>query len=179
MNSAVVTHRFHVVELIAFALIIVSCVTKPTGASENINGCFVRDYGKAHLSSHPNQLVTHVKLSIRSAARGSTYSHDFSLQVKMRGRNELLGTEGACQKRGPQFHCFVECDGGGIEAAPHPGYAMMYLDRIRMITCSKAEARIGRPGKESEELEVTGGIDDREFRINRVRTELCGDTRIE
>jgi hypothetical protein len=133
------------------------------GMADSVRGCFVRVYDRAHLARHPDQVVTAVKLLVKQAERGSQY--DFFLHIKVRGRNEVLKTAGLCQTGGPRVHCFVECDGGGIDVNPRPGYVMMYLDRIRMAECGKDNVEDGE--------EISGGKDDREFRLDRVDEVMC------
>jgi hypothetical protein len=62
-------------------------------------------------------------LSLKRSS-SSHYSHDFSLSVRLRGRDETLSTSGSCRNEGSSLTCLVECDGYlGICAPPtHPGY---------------------------------------------------------
>jgi hypothetical protein len=97
------------------------------------------------MARHPDQLVTNARLSIKEASHGSFYKHDFFLQMKMRGRDGALTAEGSCKRDGLRYHCFVECDGGGIDVVARSGYVMMYLDRIRMAPCDGKAVTGKRP----------------------------------
>lgn len=138
-------------------------------ARESIQGCFVRTYDKSHLAKYPNQLATGVRLLIKEADKQSIYRRDFLLEMQFRGKERALTAQGACKESGSRFRCFVECDGGGIELAPSPTHVMMYLERIRMAACAGDNVDI------SKSVEVSGGIDDREFRVNRVEDSLCSN----
>jgi hypothetical protein len=137
-------------------------------APQNVQGCFIRNYDQVHLAKHPNQLVTNVGLLIRDA-KGNTppYKYTFVLQVRTRGRSQVMQTEGLCKEgEASSLRCSVECDGGAINVSVRPSYLMMHLDRIRMAACGK-----DMHGLDAEEL--SGGIDDREFRIDRADNALC------
>ena len=134
------------------------------GMADSVRGCFVRVYDRAHLARHPDQVVTAVKLLVKQAERGLSVRL-FPESIKVRGRNEVLKTAGLCQTGGPRVHCFVECDGGGIDVNPRPGFVMMYLERIRMAECGKDNVEGGE--------EISGGKDDREFRLDRVDEVMC------
>jgi hypothetical protein len=138
----------------------------------NVRGCFVRVYDKAHLAKHPDQLVTSVKLHIFKPDPGAgppeVKIHWFALKAKVRGRDETLHTSGLCTAGAFGLRCWVECDGGGVEVAPRGDHAMMYLKSIRMFTCDQ------EPPDGGEDL--SGGKDDRVFRLNRVNERACAET---
>lgn len=157
---------------ILLALLIFGILGKHIGASENVKGCYIRDYDNAHLARHPNQLVTNVRLLIKDARGDSNNPYHFFLQVRMRGSSKALITAGFCEWKGPGLHCMVECDGGGINVSPRSAYVMMYLDRIRMATCESDKGNI-EDGKE-----ISGGIDDREFRVHRVDDSMCHNMKL-
>jgi len=46
---------------------------------------------------------------------------------------------------------------------------MMHLDRIRMVSCGKDINDINRAE------EISGGIDDRKFKIDRVAAGMCSN----
>jgi Bacterial SH3 domain len=127
-------------------------------ADADLYGQYMRVYDRAHLAAHPDQVVTLVDLSIvRSSGH---YRHNFTLHVRLRGRDETLKTEGYCEKDGRGLRCMVECDGGGIRIEPRGYHVMMYLERIRMVTCSQDIDSVIDSGEE-----VRGGKDDRTFRL--------------
>jgi len=141
-----------------------------TGAAHtetDVLGCFVRTYDKAHLAGHPDQLVTAVKLHIIKWKEDESY-FEFALKVKVRGRNETLHTGGLCRGEASGLSCSVDCDGGGINVVPRGDHAMMYLERIRMATCDNDYVDSGE--------DLSGGKDDRVFRLNRVDERECAET---
>jgi hypothetical protein len=149
-----------------------------TGAAHtetNVRGCFVRVYDKAHLAKHPDQIVTTVKLHIKEPdpdpdhAQPEKGYHWFTLKVKVRGRDETLHTSGICFEGALGLKCHVECDGGGVDVTPRGDHAMMYLKSIRMFTCDQDPIDGG-----GEDL--SGGKDDRVFRLNRVNERACAKT---
>jgi len=137
-------------------------------------GCFARVYDRAHLARHPDQIVMDVKLHI-------VKPHDyFALRMRVRGRNEALSTTGYCYMpeppEPPGVNCIVECDGGSFRVVPHANHAMMYLDWIRIFPVSTRDQDLiavcaGDLPKGSKE--VSGGKDDRVFRLSRVADRMC------
>jgi hypothetical protein len=147
-------------------------VTGAAHAETNVRGCFVRVYDRAHLAKHPDQLVTAVKLHIKKpdpdAGAPEVRFHWFTLKAKVRGRDEILHTSGICTEGKFGLTCSVECDGGGIDVAPRGNHAMMYLKSIRMFTCDQESPDGGE--------DLSGGKDDRVFRLNRVNERACVET---
>jgi hypothetical protein len=140
--------------------------TATAHAETNALGCFARVYDKAHLAKHPDQLVTAVKLHIKKWKDEKSF--EFALKVKVRGRNETLHTGGSCHKGESGLSCSVECDGGGINVVPRADHAMMYVERIRMARCDSDYVDSGE--------DLSGGKDDRVFRLNRVGERECAET---
>jgi hypothetical protein len=138
-------------------------VAIPAAKTESMLGCYVRIYDRTHLAEHPDQIVRAVRLSITKADH--YYDYNFSLQMQLRGRDKILEAAGGCHSEGTGIKCLVECDGGSVYVVPHAGHAMMFLDRIRMAECSKNFAEGGE--------DVTGGKDDREFRLDRTDDVVC------
>ena len=154
-------------------------VAVPATAEPAALGCFTRTYDRAHLARHPDQIVTAVKLRIYRPPPESGAKYWFLAQFTLRGQDETLRTSGLCEelsgavlpprrRRAPAdaVHCFVECDGGGVDVVPRARDAMMYLDRIRVAACG--EDYVDGGGQE-----VTGGKDDRVFRLDRVEGASC------
>jgi hypothetical protein len=168
-----------------------ACLAALTGGASagDLIGRFSRTYDKAHLAAHPDQLVTQVDLSLEKSST-QHYSHHFTLRVMLRGRDKVLKTGGSCQdeetvwqehvqsckqsgefdrciKSLPRFvgglSCRVECDGGGVHVKLRGDHAMMYLDRIRMVTCDQDIKKVIDGGEE-----ISGGKDDRVFRLYRM-----------
>jgi uncharacterized protein YgiM (DUF1202 family) len=130
--------------------------------ADGLYGQYMRVYDRAHLAAHPDQLITLVDLSIVRSSSGH-YKHEFTLYVRLRGRDKTLKTEGSCEKDGRGLRCMVECDGGGIHIEPRGYHVMMYLERIRMVTCDQDIDSVIDSGEE-----VRGGKDDRTFHLYRV-----------
>ena len=154
---------------IALILLVAVTLSVPALAANNVAGCFSRTYDRAHLAKHPDQIVTAVKLHLKTNNHRS-YDCDFSLQFKVRGKYETLRTAGFCNRdaRGAAkgLKCIVECDGGGVYVVHRATDLMMYLNRIRVVTSCGDDVIEG-----GEEL--SGGKDDREFRLDRVNDSMC------
>jgi hypothetical protein len=139
-------------------------------------GCFTRTYDRTHLARHPDQIVTAVKLRIYKPPPDGGGKYWFAVQFKLRGQNKVLHASGLSHENledvpserrnvpANAIHLFVECDGGGIDIVPRARGAMMYLNRISVAACGE-EFNDGQ--------EVTGGKDDRIFRLDRVNERNC------
>ena len=136
----------------------------PATAGPDALGCFTRTYDRAHLARHPDQLIKEVQLNIHKPPpdidTGKFYW--FVAQFRVRGKNKPLRTGGICNEKASGLHCFVECDGGGVDVVPRARDATMQLDRISGPACNEDSAR-----------ELTGGKDDRVFRLDRVNDAAC------
>ena len=69
------------------------------------------------------------KLRRREAATGSSRSSVCA------GERIPCTQGGICNEKASGLHCFVECDGGGVDVVPRARDAMMYLDRISVAAC--------------------------------------------
>jgi hypothetical protein len=138
----------------------------PAIAGPDALGCFTRSYDRAHLARHPDQLVTAVKLRVYRPPRGIASAYWFLAQFNLRGRDDTLRTSGICDETAKGLHCFVECDGGGVDVVLRARDVMMYLDHINVATCGQEYVDVGGQ-------ELTGGKDDREFRLDRVDSIPC------
>jgi hypothetical protein len=90
------------------------------------------------------------------------------VQFRLRGKDETLSTGGACFEMASGLRCVVgsggalrgsawfDPDGGGVDVVPRARVAMMHLDRIRFFNTV-----------------LTGGKDDRVFRLDRVDDAAC------
>ena len=140
---------------------------QPATAAPEALGCFTRTYDRAHLARHPDQLVTAVKLRVYRPSPGEITrgNYWFLAQFSLRGSDEPLRASGLCDETAKGLHCFVECDGGAVDVVPRARAAMMYLDRIRAAKCGQEVDGDGQ--------ELTGGKDDRVFRLDRVDSAPC------
>jgi hypothetical protein len=144
-------------------IITVVAVIVPAGAETNALGCFARVYDKAHLAKHPDQRITAVKLHIHRPPPeySSNGFYWFLVQFRVRGRDETLHSGGGCHEEASGLKCWVDCDGGGVNVAAHGDHVMMYLQAITVTTCG------------DKEEELTGGKDDRVFRLDRADQRVC------
>jgi hypothetical protein len=90
----------------------------------------------------------------------------FLAQFRLRGKNETLRTSGVCLEKTSGLYCLVECDGGGVDVVPRARDVMMHLERISVAACG--EDYVNGAGQE-----LTGGKDDRVFRLDRVDDSEC------
>ena len=138
--------------------------------------CFVRHYDAAHLAKHPLQKVSVMKLLVTAERdpEEKTLGYSFRLGVNFRQRPGNFDSSGSCGHPMPseaaadKLHlgCGVDCDGGGITAELANGdkSAFVRLDSIRIWRNNKPE---------EEGLELSGGADDRVFRLDRVKLNEC------
>ena len=94
---------------------------------------------------------------------------DFVLAFNVRGKNTTLRTSGYCKDDPPGggMRCQVECDGGGVYVVHRAKDLMMHRDRIRVVgSCD--DASVIDSGED-----LSGGKDDRNFRLDRVRAAVC------
>jgi hypothetical protein len=149
-------------KLLLAAATILAASAASVAAEDNMLGCFTRTYDRAHLAQHPDQLVTDVKLRIYRAPEGK--AKWFEVQFKLRG-SKPRRSEGVCLEGGK---CFVECDGGGFIIEPRTHDALVHLNYIRTVMCDEDPVNLvdGDQG-------VSGGKDDRVFRLNRVDPAEC------
>ena len=134
----------------------------PATAAPDALGCFTRTYDRAHLAQHPDQMVTAVKLRIYRPPPENVDKYWFVAQFRLRGKDETLRTSGICNERVSGLRCLVECDGGGVDVVPRARDATMYLDRISGPACNEDSGQ-----------ELTGGKDDRVFRLDRMNDGAC------
>jgi hypothetical protein len=138
--------------------------------------CFVRKYDAAHLAKHPLQKVSAMTLLLNAEMdqEAQSFGYSFRLGVKFRDRPGDFDSSGSCghaevnedSKGKEQMGCGVDCDGGGIavEIGKTDSTVLVRLDSIR----------IWRNNKPDEEgLNLSGGADDRVFRLDRAPLEMC------
>lgn len=97
---------------------LLSSAILPATAGPDALGCFTRTYDRGHLAQHPNQIVRAVKLRIYRPPPGDLSKYWFLAQFRLRGQDEALRTSGICNENASGLHCFVECDGGGVDVVP-------------------------------------------------------------
>jgi hypothetical protein len=137
--------------------------------------CFVRVYDVEHLTKHPKQKVSVMKLLVTAEnvpVEKANYS--FRLGVKYRHRPGKFDSSGSCNhivaEDAPgeiRLGCGVDCDGGGLQAAVSKDdkSAVIRLERVRIWQNNK-------PDDEAEHSLVAGS-DDKIFRLDRVDNREC------
>jgi hypothetical protein len=138
--------------------------------------CFVRVYDRVHLARHPLQKVTAMKLLMTAEKDpdAAAPSYSFRMGVSFTKRPGNFDSSGECSAAmaaiagagKAQFGCGVDCDGGGIsiEMTREDKATLVRLDRIRIWRNNKPE---------EEGLDMSGGADDRVFRLDRVKLDEC------
>ena len=138
--------------------------------------CFVRQYDNAHLAKHPLQKVSAMKLLVTAemVPEDEHLNHSFRLGVKFRHRSGNFDSSGGCghvklsdsESGKEHLGCSVDCDGGGIrmELTPDSKATLVRLEAIRIWNNNKPD---------DEGLSLSGGADDRVFRLDRAPLELC------
>lgn len=147
--------------------------------------CFTRHYDAAHLTQHPQQKVSVMKLLVTSekSADDKYLNYSFRLGVNFRNRAGDFDSSGDCGHiasvrsseeadavpiaAGIDFSCGVDCDGGGIDVslADNDASALVRLDRIRIWKTNAPES------KAVDVLEA--GADDKVFRLDRADMSEC------
>jgi hypothetical protein len=138
--------------------------------------CFARKYDAAHLAKHPLQKVSAMTLLLNAEAdpEDQSLGYSFRLGVKFRDRPGDFDSSGSCghaevnedAKGKEQMGCGVDCDGGGIAVE---------MDKTDSAVLVRLESiRIWRNNKPDDEgLNLSGGADDRVFRLDRAPLEMC------
>jgi hypothetical protein len=139
-------------------------------------GCFVRRYDAAHLARHPLQKVSVMKLLVTAEMlpEAELLNFSFRIGVRFRHRPGDFDSSGECghgrvsesADAKEQLGCSVDCDGGGItvELSPDNKSTLIKLDTIRIWRNNKPD---------DEGFPLSGGADDRVFRVHRVGLEDC------
>ncbi len=148
----------------------------PVDKQKKTYGCFVRRYDAAHLARHPLQKVSMMKLLVTAEMLPEAESLNFSFRVGVRFRHRPgdFDSSGECghgrvsesADAKEQLGCSVDCDGGGItvELSPDNKSTLIKLDTIRIWRNNKPD---------DEGFPLSGGADDRVFRVHRVGLEDC------
>lgn len=138
--------------------------------------CFVRHYDADHLTRHPRQKVSAMKLLMTAEIPSDEDPHNFSfrLGVKYRHRSGDFDSSGDCghvvaEDAGNEirFGCGVDCDGGGI------GVALSKDDKSAIVRLERV--RIWQHNKPDDEAEssLVAGADDNMFRLDRTDANEC------
>jgi hypothetical protein len=139
--------------------------------------CFVRRYDAEHLARHPKQKVSTMKLLVVAGhpPEESYTPYSFRLGFKYRHRKGDWDSSGSCGQiqdtdKGQEvkFACSVDCDGGGIAIGLAKGNdaTLVRVERVRIWQNSKPDEE---PGTDA----LTGGEDDKIFRLDRTDLKEC------
>jgi hypothetical protein len=145
--------------------------------SDKNYACFLRRYDSAHLARHPLQKVAAMRLLV-TAEKGDDsdnyrLGYSFRIGVSFVKRPGNFDSSGSCGSPGIRdgdkkvvFDCGVDCDGGGIsvELKDDDKAALVRLERIRIWQNNKPD---------EEGLDLSSGADDKIFRLDRVKIEMC------
>lgn len=146
------------------------------GSQDKLYACFVRRYDAAHLARHSLQKVSAMTLLItaETVPEDKALNYSFRLGVKFRQRPGSFDSSGDCghpmtsqvSADKLQLGCGVDCDGGGIsvELSNADKSTLVRLDSIRIWRNNKPE---------EEGLDLSGGADDRIFRLDRASLNQC------
>jgi hypothetical protein len=138
--------------------------------------CFVRVYDSAHLARHPLQKVKSMKLLVTGEKSSDlpVLGYSFRIGLNFRARKGNFDSSGSCGSAGitespahkTMLGCGVDCDGGGIsiEMTPDNRATLVRLERIRIWQNNKPD---------DEGLDLSGGADDKIFRLDRANLDLC------
>lgn len=146
------------------------------GKRDKSYACFVRRYDAAHLARHNLQKVSDMLLLVSAEKDEETknVNYSFRLGLKFRNRKGAFDSSGSCGHASAsqvsadklQINCGVDCDGGGItvELANDDKSMLIRLDAIRIWQNNKPD---------DEGFSLSGGADDRVFRLDRVDVAQC------
>lgn len=141
------------------------------------SACYGRSYDKAHLSRHPDQLVTSMILSLREwrGDIGQSYEgYQATVGVAIRGQSKRHVTSSLCQRAigSDILKCSIECDGGlfNLVSSSRRGSITLELDRLSFdVSCDG----------EFETLTLSAGIDDKSFRLDPVEPSNCRELELQ
>lgn len=173
--------RLHATSLVAM----LSCTS--AGASEaTYQGalarplCLTRNYTQEHLTKHPQQVVTSIRIQLSKHPTGTSdkpFRMHFAATV--RNRSERLKTVADCDLKrltsSPELYleCNVECDGGGvaIKLGDEGRQGLVYLGTPLGRGTISLPAACGSATSDSYSLDA--GLDDHTFRVFAGKESEC------
>jgi hypothetical protein len=139
--------------------------------------CFVRRYDANHLTQHPRQKVSAMKLLVtaENPPEEKVTNYSFRIGVKYRHRPGNFDSSGFCshvltEDNGHEirFGCGVDCEGGGINVAMKDDKsALIRLERIRIWERNKPD--------DDASNDLVAGADDKIFRVDRAELRECAE----
>ena len=144
--------------------------------------CFLAQYDDAHLTAHPKQQVTFVKVLVDayfreppSATAGGAYSYQISLAFKFRDRGETLTGVAECGDGKPKD----SVRGGANCAGPGDAGSHLGLEGRRVLVVTiPGGADLWAPGPKDQHHDTVKnpfGPDDTVFRLTRTDVKQCDD----
>jgi hypothetical protein len=137
--------------------------------------CYARRYDAAHLRAHPHQRITAMTfllyveaydpVDLKKPPEERVY-YEFAMSVARRGDKKLLHTAGDCSGS-DEISCVVDCDGGGVKLDKMPP-----ADTL-IVRLSQYGIRMFHDCDDEVGVLVTSGIDDKEFRVDKVSDNAC------
>ena len=147
----------------------------PVDKQKKTYGCFVRRYDAAHLARHPLQKVSMMKLLVTAEMLPEAESLNFSFRVGVRFRHRPgdfdseRGVRARPCPRAPTPRSSSAARWTATAAASRSSFLRQQVDLIKLDTI-----RIWRNNKPDDEgFPLSGGADDRVFRVHRVGLEDC------
>jgi hypothetical protein len=137
--------------------------------------CYVRSYDAAHLRAHPHQRITTMTFllavkpydpPVKSGRPEDRVYYTFDMTVLRRGDKRRLYTAGDCMG-GEGIFCAVDCDGGGVALDKLPPAGAL------VVRLNKDGIRMFHDCDEEEGVLVTGGQDDKVFRLSKAPDKDC------
>ncbi len=126
--------------------------------------CYLRQYDRAHMSSHQDQLVTSIAVGPYAPAWGTQDTTVVTIMVSVRGTDEFFVANAYCDAGGADVFCQMEADAGAFTLAPDAG------GKIKLKLTRDGIAFEGRSGFVA--LSGTRG-DDKVFLLPRVPADSC------
>ena len=140
------------------------------------NSCYQRVYSQDHLSSHPTQRVSQIRIDHFPRTYGMENENGdirfdpvtaelyFVVSVKFRNSNRVFRDGGFCTPGGQRYRCQIECDGGSFYLKDRDADSILLInDRgFRISGCSEQGYRILDPEP-----------DDAVFRLDRSPDLAC------
>jgi hypothetical protein len=137
--------------------------------------CFARRYDASHLSQHPQQKVSSMKLLVTAEnhpKEPTSYAYKVSVQFRNKPGNfdggsscsHMVDEDG---QKAISFSCDVEC-GGGLEIA------MAKDDRSAIVNLDVIGV-YDRKHPKGDAVTLEGGADDKVFRLDRVDNSECAE----
>lgn len=136
--------------------------------------CYGRSYDPAHLSRHPDQLVTSMVVSLqhwREPMGDGSKGFQATVGVTVRGQSKRHVTSTLCRRYpGSQIlKCTLECDMGVFDLVASSRQGSLTLELSRIVFDEACD------GEGYNTFELSAGRDDRTFRLDPADTTSCRD----